>query len=169
MKKIICFTDGACSNNPGPGGYGIVFLKNINDEKPVCMYFGGSDYTTNNRMELTGVIESIKLAIKNNYDEIEIHSDSAYVVNAFLKGWIGKWEKNNWTTSQNLQVKNKDLWLKFIECSQNKIKINFNKVSGHSNVKYNELADKLAVEACNKISNDEIQIGVVQVVGGKQN
>ena len=157
MKKIVCYTDGACSCNPGPGGFGIVFIKN---DKISNMFYGGNNYTTNNRMELLGVIEAINLAKNNGYDIIEIFSDSAYVINAITNKWFINWERNGWLTSQNKPVKNKDLWLKLMKAME-EIEIKFSKVKGHAGEEFNEIADKLAVKATNDISEEKISIGRV--------
>lgn len=165
MKKIICYTDGACSYNPGPGGFGIVFIKN---DKISSLFYGGNDYTTNNRMELLGVIEAINLAKNNGYNTIEIYSDSAYVVNAVTNKWFINWERNGWVTSQNKPVKNKDLWLKLIKAMQ-EIEIKFGKVKGHSGEEFNEIADRLAVKATNDITEEKISVGRVYNVSSPEN
>lgn len=145
--KVRIFTDGACSGNPGPGGYAAI----INKEKTGINVAGYELNTTNNRMELLGVIEGLKFLSTidfRKYDEIEIHSDSAYVVNAITKGWLKKWKINNWKTSSNDDVKNKDLWiaLHIIIKSLTKagIEISFIKVKGHNGNTFNEAADELA-------------------------
>ena len=93
MKKVIIYTDGACSGNPGPGGWGALLMFEENKKE----ISGSNENTTNNIMELTAVIEALKLL---KYEcEVDLYSDSAYVVNAFLKGWIYNWEKNNWKTA----------------------------------------------------------------------
>lgn len=167
MKKIICYTDGACSYNPGPGGFGIIFLNSDNINSIISVYYGGYDYTTNNRMELTAVLEAIKLAIKNNIEEITIYSDSAYVINAINNNWIYKWQKNNWINSKNTQVKNKDLWLKYLKIS-NQIKTNFEKVKGHDGEKFNEIVDKLAVQGSKDIADEIIKNGDVNYVSNSK-
>lgn len=164
MKKIVCYTDGACSCNPGPGGFGIVFIKN---DKISSLFYGGNDYTTNNRMELLGVIEAINLAKNNKYDSIEIFSDSAYVVNAVTNKWFINWERNGWVTSQNKPVKNKDLWLKLMKAME-EIEIKFSKVKGHAGEEFNEIADKLAVKATNDISEEKISVGRVYDVSSSK-
>ena len=104
MDKVVIYTDGACSGNPGPGGWGTILMyKDIKKE-----ISGGSNNTTNNIMEITAVIEGLKML---KYECIvEVYSDSAYVVNAFNQGWIYNWQKNNWKTSGKEPVKNKELW-----------------------------------------------------------
>jgi len=137
MDKVIIYTDGACSGNPGPGGWGAILMyKDIMKE-----ISGGMKETTNNIMEVTAVIEGLKL-IKHQC-EIEIYSDSAYVVNAFNNHWIDNWIKNNWINSSKEPVKNKELWLELNNLvKQHKVK--FIKVKGHSDNKYNNRCDELA-------------------------
>lgn len=139
--KLRIFTDGACSDNPGPGGWAAVFcLKN--GYKTIS---GNEKETTNNRMELIAVIEAIKKAKSKGFEDIEVHSDSAYVVNAVNKGWITNWKFNNWKTAKKDDVKNKDLWVQLDELISGENKITFIKVKGHSGNTFNEIADDLAV------------------------
>lgn len=137
MKKITIYTDGACSFNPGPGGWGCVLLYN-NIEKS---FSGFEKETTNNRMEMQAVIEA--LSRLKEPCEIDLYSDSAYIVNAFQNNWIDSWQKKNWKTSDNKEVKNIDLWLKILELSS-KHKINWFKVKGHADNVYNNKCDTLA-------------------------
>ena len=144
MMKIRAYTDGACSENPGPGGWGAVI--NTHDD---CVTISGYELeTTNNRMELRAVIECIANVLENYKSSIdlEIYSDSAYVVNAINKNWLIKWNKNGWKTAKGDDVKNKDLWRKlwFLLPVPNSLK--FIKVKGHSGDTFNELVDKLARE-----------------------
>ena len=140
MKKVTIYTDGACSGNPGPGGWGAVMI--YNDIKKEIS--GGSKETTNNIMEITAVIESLKLL--KEPCEVELYSDSSYVVNAFLQNWIESWQKNNWRNSKKEEVKNKELWLELIELTKVH-KVNFNKVKGHSDNDLNNRCDYLATHA----------------------
>lgn len=137
MKNIEIYTDGACSGNPGPGGYGIV-LKYNNIEKE---YSGYEANTTNNRMELTAVIEALKL-LKEPCN-VTLYSDSAYTLNAFLLGWIDSWILNNWKTAGKKPVLNVDLWQELLELTK-KHNITWVKVKGHSDNELNNLCDKLA-------------------------
>ena len=137
MKKVTIYTDGACSFNPGPGGWGCVLLYN-NIEKS---FSGFEKETTNNRMEMQAVIEA--LSRLKEPCEIDLYSDSAYIVNAFQNNWIDSWQKKNWKTSDNKEVKNIDLWLKILELSS-KHKINWFKVKGHADNVYNNKCDTLA-------------------------
>lgn len=140
MKKVIIFTDGACSGNPGVGGWGAVLMYK-NSEKRLS---GACGETTNNRMELTAVIEGLK-ALKEPC-ETEIYSDSAYVVNAFSNGWIEGWKKNGFKKADSKPVLNDDLWKELIALTEIH-KVKFNKVKGHSDNCYNNVCDKLATDA----------------------
>ena len=147
MKKVRIYTDGACSGNPGNGGYcAILIYKGI--EKVVS---GSELNTTNNRMELLAVINGLK-KLKEPCD-VEIFSDSAYVTEAFNKMWIEDWQKNNWKTSSKQDVKNIDLWKELLSYTK-KHKITFIKVKGHSDNEYNNRCDKIAVIEYKKIINE---------------
>ena len=138
--KYIIYTDGACSGNPGPGGWGAVIF----DEKEKQNNISGKvKETTNNRMELMAPIMALK-KIKPKSD-ITIFTDSTYVKNGITE-WIKKWEKNGWKSSNRKPVKNKDLWIKLNDLCQ-KNKVIWKWVKGHSNNKYNILADELATQA----------------------
>ena len=140
MNKVIIYTDGACSGNPGPGGWGTILM--YKDTKKEIS--GGNNNTTNNIMEITAVIEGLKML---KYEcEVEIYSDSAYVVNAFNQGWIYNWRKNNWKTSGKEPVKNKELWEELYELTK-KHKVTFIKVKGHADNEYNNICDELARRA----------------------
>lgn len=137
MKKISIYTDGACSGNPGVGGWGAVMI--FNDSKREI-----SDYspeTTNNIMEITAAVEALEL-LKESC-EVEVYSDSAYLVNAFNNKWIDNWQKNGWKTSAKEPVKNKELWEKLIRLSKIH-KLKFIKVKGHSDNELNNRCDELA-------------------------
>lgn len=140
MEKVTIYTDGACSGNPGPGGWAAVLIYNEN-EKEIS---GGMKDTTNNVMEITAVLEGLK-ALKFPC-EADIYSDSAYVVNSFSQGWIYNWIKKGWKTASGDEVKNKELWQELYELTKVH-KVNFNKVKGHSDNKYNNRCDELAREA----------------------
>ena len=140
MEKIIIYTDGACSGNPGPGGWAAVLIYN-GKEKEIS---GGNKNTTNNIMEITAVIEGLK-ALKDPC-EVELYSDSAYVVNTFTQGWIFNWMQKGWKTASGDSVKNKELWQELY--SLTKIhKVTFNKVKGHADNHYNNRCDELARDA----------------------
>ena len=144
MKKVTIYTDGACSGNPGPGGWGSILM--YNDTKKEVS--GCTAQTTNNIMELTAVIESLKL-LKYACD-VDLYSDSSYVVNAFQKGWIYNWKKNDWKTAGKTPVKNLELWENLYELAQNH-KVQFIKVQGHSDNIYNNRCDELARGAIEKL------------------
>ena len=140
MKKVTIYTDGACSGNPGPGGWGALLMFEGNKKE----ISGAKQETTNNIMELTAVIEALKL-LKVEC-EVDLYSDSSYVVNAFLQGWIFNWRKNNWKTASKEPVKNRELWEELYSLTQ-KHKVNFIKVKGHSDNEYNNRCDYLATSA----------------------
>lgn len=139
-KKIIMYTDGACSGNPGPGGYAAILMYGDNLKE----ISGAEENTTNNKMEITAVLKGLEM-IKEPCD-VEIYSDSAYVVDSVEKGWLFSWKKKNWIKSDKKPVKNVELWeelLRYLEIHN----IKFIKVKGHSDNEYNNRCDKLAVEA----------------------
>ena len=140
MQKVTIYTDGACSGNPGPGGWATVLISN--DLKKEIS--GGDKNTTNNIMELTAIIEGLK-ALKFEC-EVEIYSDSSYCVNAFNQGWIYNWMKKGWKTASGDEVKNQDLWQELYDLTK-KHKVTFNKVKGHSDVELNNRCDELARNA----------------------
>ena len=142
MKDVIIYTDGACSGNPGPGGWGcILFYTDSEANEPKLEMSGGEPDTTNNRMELTAVIEGIK-KLKSPCN-ITVYSDSQYVCNAFNKGWLAGWQKKGWVNSSKEPVKNIDLWKQYITVSQQH-KVRFVNVKGHSDNVYNNRCDELA-------------------------
>ena len=144
MKKVLIYTDGACSGNPGPGGWGAILM--YKDTKKEIS--GAEKNTTNNIMEMTAVIEALKM-LKEPCD-VTIYSDSAYVVNTFEKGWLEKWKKNNWKTSGKDDVKNKELW-EILDDLIQKHNVEFVKVKGHSDNEYNNRCDHLATSAIKEI------------------
>ncbi len=144
MKNITIYTDGACSGNPGPGGWGAVILID-GTEIPLS---GGEKATTNNRMELMAVIEGlnyISRRLDSSESSITIVTDSQYVKNG-ITDWIINWKKNGWKTAAKKPVKNQDLWILLDELVA-KFSIEWKWVKGHSGNKYNEMCDKIAVEA----------------------
>ena len=139
-KKVTIYTDGACSGNPGKGGWGaILMFGNIKREMS-----GAEQETTNNRMELTAVIKALE-ALKEPCD-VDLYSDSAYVVNAFLQDWISGWKAKGWRGSDKKPVKNLDLWLTLIELTETH-NVNFVKVKGHADNPFNNRCDELATGA----------------------
>ncbi len=140
MKFIQIYTDGACSGNPGPGGYGVI-LKYNGREK---MLSQGYKQTTNNRMELRAVIAG--LASLKEKCKVMIYSDSKYIVDAVQKGWAERWQQNGWWRNKKDKALNPDLWEKLLSLL-NKHDVDFTWVKGHAGHKENEICDKLAVEA----------------------
>ena len=140
MKNIILYTDGACSGNPGPGGWASI-LRYGDSIKELS---GGEKDTTNNRMELTGVIEGLK-ALKEPC-AVELYSDSQYIVNALNNGWLRDWKKRGWKNAAGQAVENQDLW--FILLAQTKKHhVTFYKVKGHADHPENIRCDELATGA----------------------
>ena len=137
MKEVQIYTDGACSGNPGAGGWGAILIyKGI--EKVIS---GGEANTTNNRMELTGVISAL-----NELKEpckVQLYTDSAYIVNALNEGWLNNWKESGCRTADKIEVKNVDLWQTLLRLLE-KHQVAFNKVKGHSDNEYNNRCDKLA-------------------------
>ena len=145
-KEVIIYTDGACSGNPGPGGWGAVLLSG--DRRKELQ--GAQAQTTNNRMELTAAVEA--LAALKTQCAVTLYSDSAYLVNAFQQNWLGKWERTGWLTSKKQPVENMDLWQELIALNK-KHRITWVKVKGHNGNKENEHCDALAREAISQLRN----------------
>ncbi len=144
MKTVEIYTDGACSGNPGPGGYCAILIYG-KIEKIVS---GNEIETTNNRMELLAVIKGLECLKEVCY--VNLYSDSQYVIEAFNQEWIFAWEQNGWKTAGKKQVKNVDLWQKLLELYKLH-KINFIKVKGHADNEYNNRCDKIAVQEYKKL------------------
>lgn len=142
-KKVIIYTDGACSGNPGPGGWAAL----LQYEKAKREISGGEPKTTNNRMEMRAVIESLK-ALKEPC-EVDLHSDSALIINAFKLKWIDSWQAKGWRKADKKPVENRELWEEMLEAMKPN-KVNWIKVKGHSNDRRNNRVDKLAVKASKK-------------------
>lgn len=140
MKKVIIYTDGACSGNPGPGGWGAVLMYG----ERIKEISGGVSDTTNNRMEMKAVIEA--LALLKEPCEVHIYTDSAYIYNCFEQKWYVNWQKKGWINSQKKPVENRDLWEQMIEHVE-KHAVVWHKVKGHSGDQWNDRADQLAVKA----------------------
>lgn len=149
IKTVDIYTDGACSKNPGPGGYCAILMYN-GAEKVVS---GSEDQTTNNRMEILAVIKGLE-ALKEPC-AVNLYSDSQYVVDAFNQGWITAWKSSGWRTSNKKEVKNSDLWLRLLELTAVH-NVNFIKVKGHSDNEFNNRCDKIAVSEYKKIQTDNI-------------
>ncbi len=144
MKKVVIYTDGACSGNPGPGGWGAILMYEGNKKE----ISGGKKDTTNNVMELTAAIEGLKLL--KFPCVVDLYSDSAYLVNAFNQGWIYNWQKNNWKTAGKDPVKNKEIWEELYKLTKIH-KVNFIKVKGHSDNEFNNRCDELARKAIDEL------------------
>lgn len=150
--KIRIYTDGACSENPGPGGWASIWVS----DNGIKVISGNNPNTTNNQMELTAVVVSLRrirnflTTLSNPWmsKEYEIYSDSAYVVNSINNNWIDRWMLNDWKTSRGDDVKNVELWMECLKLlskiRQSGVKITFIKVKGHSGDTLNEYADEIA-------------------------
>ena len=145
MKSVTIYTDGACSGNPGPGGWGAI-LCCMGSEKSLS---GGERMTTNNRMELTAVIEALG-ALKEPC-EVELYSDSKYVIDALQKGWAVSWKKKGWIKSDKKPALNPDLWEKLLALND-RHELHCHWVKGHAQNLYNNRCDALAVEQRDKYS-----------------
>ena len=143
MTEINLYTDGACSGNPGPGGWAAILIYKDNEKS----LSGFVDHTTNNRMELFAVIKG--LSALNRACKVSVYSDSAYLVNAFTQGWIENWQKTGWKNSKKQPVLNSDLWQQLIAHTK-KHDIKWIKVKGHSDNEYNNRCDEMAVEEIKK-------------------
>ena len=144
MEEVIIYTDGACSGNPGPGGWGSILMYKDNKKE----ISGGKLDTTNNVMELTAVIEGLKLL--KFPCKVKLYSDSAYVVNAFNQKWIYGWLKNGWKNASKEPVKNKELWQELYDLTKIH-EVEFIKVKGHSDNEYNNRCDELARNAIQEL------------------
>ncbi len=143
LTQVQIYTDGACSGNPGPGGWAAILVSGIHEKE----LSGGEPHTTNQRMELQAAVEGLKGL--NRACQVILYSDSAYLVNAMTKKWYLTWQKTGWVNSKREPVKNKDLWeqlLQQIEIHD----VQFGKVKGHSGHHYNERCDALARAAVKK-------------------
>ena len=144
MNEVTIYTDGACSGNPGKGGWGAILIY----AKEKKYMSGSKQLTTNNQMELTATIEALKAILKPS--NIALYTDSQYVKNG-ITSWIFNWKKNGWKTANKKPVANKDLWIeleKYVDFHS----VDWFWVKGHSGDHYNEIADKLAVKAMNERS-----------------
>ena len=143
MKHVIIYTDGACSGNPGPGGWAAL-LKFGPHERVLS---GAAPHTTNNRMELTAALEALR-GLKEPC-RVSLHTDSAYLVRAFTEGWLEKWRHNGWRNASKKPVENKDLWEGLLE-QADRHAVRWIKVKGHADDALNNRVDGLAVEAMNR-------------------
>lgn len=149
MKTVDLYTDGACSGNPGNGGYCAILIYN-GVEKIIS---GSEIETTNNRMEILAVIKGLE-ALKEKCN-VNVYSDSQYVVDAFNQDWIVGWQANGWRTSSKKEVKNIDLWKKLLELNDAHV-VKYIKVKGHADNEYNNRCDKIAVEEYLKLKNETL-------------
>jgi ribonuclease HI len=137
VNEIELWTDGACSGNPGPGGWAAL-LRTASHERVLS---GGEALTTNNRMELTAVVRGLRAVTRPCV--VRVHIDSSYVMNAFRNGWLVRWQRNGWATRDKHPVKNRELWLELLaEVARHQI--DWVKVAGHTGVELNEHVDRLA-------------------------
>jgi ribonuclease HI len=137
LSEVELWTDGACSGNPGPGGWAALLRMGQHER----VLSGGEVQTTNNRMELTGVLRGLR-ALKRPC-RVWVHVDSSYVKNAFTNGWVARWQRNGWITSEKQPVKNTELWNE-LAAEVARHEIEWVKVAGHAGVELNERVDRLA-------------------------
>ena len=143
-KQVTIYTDGACSGNPGPGGWGCILMYGQHRKESS----GGAKDTTNNRMEITAALEALKLL--KEPCQVDLYTDSAYLCNALEKKWLETWSRNGWKTASKSNVENQDLWKELlIQLQRHDVK--FHKVKGHADNEYNNRCDKLAREAVQRI------------------
>lgn len=141
-KNVMIYTDGACSGNPGPGGWAAILTYGEHTRE----ISGFVPDTTNQRMELTAAIEGLSALREPCF--AELYSDSAYLINAFEQNWFSRWQKNGWLNAKKQPVENRDLWMKLLELSKVH-QIKWIKVKGHAGHRYNERCDELARQAIN--------------------
>ena len=144
MKKVTVYTDGACSGNPGPGGWGAILQFGPHTRE----ISGFEPDTTNNRMELTAAVEALQ-TLKEPC-AVTLYSDSAYLVNSFRQNWLTKWQLNGWKTSNKGPVENQDLWRELLDLTSTH-QVEWLKVKGHSDNEFNNRCDKLAREAIKEL------------------
>lgn len=155
--SVIAYTDGSSRGNPGPGGYGAVLIyTDPSGERHVRELSHGYRRTTNNRMELMGVIAALEALARPC--RVELHSDSQYVVNAFNKGWVWNWAKNGWKTAGKKPVKNPDLWRRLLADIRSH-DVTFVWVKGHAGHAYNERCDALATSAADDAAHLDVDEG----------
>ncbi|MBR2604202.1 MAG: ribonuclease HI [Clostridia bacterium] len=143
-KQVTIYTDGACSGNPGPGGWGCILMYNQHRKESS----GSALNTTNNRMEITAALEALKLL--KEPCRVDLYTDSAYLCNALEKKWLDTWSKNGWKTASKSNVENQDLWKELI-VELDRHDVQFHKVKGHADNEYNNRCDKLARDAVQQI------------------
>ena len=149
MKKVTIYTDGACSGNPGPGGWGVILMYKGKSKE----ISGAEEMTTNNRMELIAVLSGLEAL--NEPCEVTLYTDSQYISNAINLGWLETWQKKGWKRKGG-EVKNLDLWLRLTALME-KHKVTFEWVKGHADNEFNNRCDELAVEAREAITPKEFK------------
>ena len=140
MKTVIIYTDGGCKQNPGPGGWAALLIYGKHER----VLTGAARRTTNNKMELTAALEALR-ALKMPC-HVRLHTDSTYLMNAFARNWLDKWQSNGWMTTARNPVKNKDLWQALLDESRRHT-VTWIKVKAHANNKHNNRVDRLATKA----------------------
>lgn len=143
INEVTIYTDGACSGNPGPGGWGVVLIAGSHQKE----LSGGEKLTTNNKMELTAVIKGLEALTRPC--KVKLYSDSAYVVNAFNQHWIDNWQRNGWRNKAREAVANEDLWKQLLLLTKTH-EVEFIKVKGHADNEFNNRCDRLAVAAASE-------------------
>ena len=143
--RVTIYTDGACSGNPGPGGYGAILMYGEHKKE----LSGGEKLTTNNRMELMGVITALKAL--NRPCQVDLYTDSQYVVNGIEKGWARKWQSNGWMRNKKEKAMNPELWQELLELLEIH-QVSFHWVKGHADNPYNNRCDEIAVMERNKFA-----------------
>jgi ribonuclease HI len=144
MKQVDIYTDGSCSGNPGPGGWAALLRHEAPGGLKERVLTGSEPLTTNNRMELSAVVEA--LAALTGPCDVALHSDSAYIVNALNEGWLENWQRRGWLTADKKPVKNRDLWER-LDAERRRHRVRFVKVKGHAEDVLNNRVDGLAVAA----------------------
>ena len=155
LKTVDIYTDGACSGNPGPGGWAAILRFGVHEKE----LSGSMPHTTNNRMEVFAVIRALG-ALKERC-HVRIHSDSTYVVNAFQQGWLNNWQKRGWKTSDGKPVENQDLW-RLLLIVVRKHEVEFIKVPGHADCAENNRCDQLARAEIQKVTKINPDLEVIQ-------
>ncbi|APC07740.1 ribonuclease HI [Neomoorella thermoacetica] len=149
MKEVTIYTDGACSGNPGPGGWGAVLI--YGDKRKELS--GAEPSTTNQRMEITAAIAALR--VLKEPCRVHLYSDSAYLINAFRQGWLARWERNGWLTVKKQPVENQDLWRELLQVAS-RHQVEWLKVKGHSDNPENNRCDELARAAIAALRRQEI-------------
>lgn len=144
MKHVVIYTDGACSGNPGPGGWAAILM--YKDSRKELS--GGESETTNNRMEVTAAIKGLEAL--NQPCSVDIYTDSAYLFNAFDKNWLFTWLRNNWKKADKKPVENQDLWEKLLSVTRSH-SVKWHKVKGHAENEFNNRCDELARSEIKKL------------------